>query len=112
MNLKVLRQTEASIAPQRGGPIYQVEWFAIARGPLVYAVRGLIGDEEKEEIFALPGNEPETLFKPVTVPEGINGKAYELRLPEKPPLLFLPFFESGGGVPGTWRLTWIQERIR
>lgn len=112
MNLKVVRQTEASNAPQRGGPIYQVEWFALTRGPLIYTVRGLIGGEEREEVFPIPVNEPETLFKPISAPEGVIAEAYELRLPDKPPLLFIPFFEAGGGVSGTWRLTWIQEKIQ
>lgn len=112
MVLKVIRQVEVSMAPQRGGPIYQVHWFALTRGPLIYCVDGLIGGIEREEIFSLPANDPETLFTSVAALKGIKGEAYELKIPDKPPLIFIPFLESGEGVSGTWRLTWIQEKIR
>jgi DUF1680 family protein len=112
MEVKVVRQKEASIAPQRGGPIYQIEWFAVTRGPLVYAVKGLIGGNEREENYPLPVDNPESLFIHTAAPEGIQGQAYELRLANKKPLLFLPYFEAGGRKSGTWRLTWVQEIIR
>jgi hypothetical protein len=112
MKLNVIRQTEVSMAPQRGGSIYQVHWFALTRGPLIYCINGLIGSAEREEIFPLPANDPETLFTSVTAPKGVKGEAYELKIPEKPPLVFIPFLESGEGISGTWRLTWIQEKIR
>lgn len=112
MTLKVIRQIEVSMAPQRGGPIYQVQWFALARGPLIYCVNGLIGGMEREEIFTLPEHDPETLFTSIPAPKTVKGEAYELRIPDKPSLIFIPFIESGEGVSGTWRLTWVQEKIR
>jgi len=112
MEVRIVRQEEVSITPQRGDPIYQVQWFAVTRGALVYAVKGLIGGNEREEIYPLPVDDPEHLFTSVASPEGIQGQAYELRLADKKPLLFLPYFEAGGRMSGTWRLTWVQEIIR
>ncbi|MFZ2286312.1 MAG: beta-L-arabinofuranosidase domain-containing protein [Bacteroidales bacterium] len=112
LELKIVRQAEVSNAPQRGGSIYQLQWFALTRGPLSYAVSGLLGGEEREEVFLLTENDPEELFIPVIPPEGLTGPAYELRLPDKPTLLFLPFFEASERKSGTWRLTWVQETIR
>ena len=112
MEPTVVRQQEGSIAPQRGGPIYQVQWFALTRGPLVYAVSGLFEGGEREEIYALTGSNPERSFFPVSSPEGVTGQAYELRIPGKPTLLYLPFYEAGRRTSGAWRLTWVQEKIQ
>lgn len=111
IELKVSRKLEYVNAPQGGKAIYQVEWFFLARGPLVYACKGLINGQDREKTFLLPEKGQEAYFIPVVVPSGFHGPAYELKLPGQNPLLFLPYYEAGGKEPGAWRLTWIQRKI-
>ncbi|MEX0986098.1 MAG: beta-L-arabinofuranosidase domain-containing protein [Bacteroidales bacterium] len=110
-DLRLSHKIEKADKPQGGGDIYSVQWFALARGPLVYATNGLINGENREMVFNLPEENPVSLFKPVGSPGDFHGPAYELQLPGKEPLLFLPYFEAGGRTSGTWRLTWIQRAI-
>lgn len=111
VELKVSRKLEFTNAPQGGKAIHQVEWFSLAKGPLVYAVKGLINGQDREKTYVLPEMDTEASFVPVAVPSGFHGPAYELKLPGQVPLLFLPYYEAGGKVSGAWRLTWIQRKI-
>ncbi len=106
--LKILEKTEDAIVPQGTADIYKVNWFALSKGPLVYAVNGLIDGTDRERVFRFSPRDADTLFKQVEAPTGILGTAYQLDLPGRTPLLFLPYYEAGGRKAGTWRLTWVQ----
>jgi len=94
--------------PHRGVNIYSIDWLALSRGPLVYATHGLIFGAEREEKLPLPKLNPESAFTPCENPAGFNGPAYQLKVPGKEPVVFLPYYEAGGRSVGTWRLTWVQ----
>lgn len=111
MELRTTEHPEFVTAPQSRKDIYRVRWFALSRGPLVYAANGLIDETDREGVFPMSGQDPEQLFEPVEAPEGTRGPAYELDVRDRDPLLFLPYYEAGGRSDGTWRLTWIQESI-
>jgi DUF1680 family protein len=103
---------EFARARQRHLDYYRVRWFAMSRGPLVYATGGLIGGAERETVYPLPERNPESAFVPVKTGAGSDAQAYRLTVSGKPALLFLPYFEAGGRQDGAWRLTWIQESIK
>lgn len=108
MQLKLAEASEHAIKPQGTEDIYRVNWVALVRGPLVYATHGLINGEDREKNFKLSAKNDVNLFKPVKY-KALTG--YELKMPGQKPLLFLPYYEAGGRTPGTWRLTWIQNKI-
>ncbi len=91
--------------------MYNVTWFALTRGPLVYAANGLIGGKDRERAFQLNEEAIQRSFIPGKTPEGFNGPAFEFMTPDRESLLFLPYFEADGRNSGTWRLTWIQNAI-
>lgn len=110
--LTVIHKVENSNTPRTGfDPISRIQWFSLQNGPLVYSVNGLIGGKDREGTFPIPQNKPETCFVRVTGQEGIQGQAYELRIPDHKPMLFLPYFEAARRTTNTWRLTWIQKRV-
>jgi DUF1680 family protein len=109
MDLKLSQAREDALVPQgKGEDIYSVNWFALSRGPLVYAANGLIDDKDRERTFALPTNLSE-VFKPVGNPYG-SQPAYEMTSGNEK-LLFVPYYEAGGAKLNNWRLTWIQTKI-
>ena len=111
-DLKVMHKAEDSNRPRSDSPpISRMHWFSLSRGPLVYSVDGLIGGKDREGTFLLPEDKPESSFVQVSGPGGTKGQAFELRLPNQKPLLFIPYFEAGRRMPGNWRLTWIQNKI-
>ena len=110
-DLKIHQKIEQATVPQGNSDIYKVDWFALTRGPLVYATNGLINGEDRERVFQLSPQNPETLFKQVASLQGMKGQAYALKIPGKEPLLFVPLYEAGGRSAGTWRLTWVQYNI-
>lgn len=112
LKLNIVRKLEKSDKPQGGEDIYKVEWFALTRGPIVYAASGLFNGENREKVYALPKRNPANYFFPVKTPEYFHGPAYSLKIPGKDQVLFLPYFESGGRNEFSWRLTWIQDSIR
>jgi len=109
--LKIKEQSEFAIAPQGTADIYRVKWLALTRGPLVYATNGLINGEDREKNFHLPIKDADRLFTPVNNVAGMTGLGYELKTSGNKPLVFLPYYEAGKRIPGTWRLTWIQNEI-
>ncbi len=111
IELKLVEQSEFAIVPQGTADIYRVNWLALTRGPLVYATNGLINSEDREKTFHLSAKTATNLFKPANSASGFDGQGYELKVDGVKPLLFLPFYEAGGRVAGTWRLTWIQNKI-
>lgn len=111
IELKLVEQSEFAIVPQGTADIYRINWIALSRGPLIYATNGLINGEDREKAFHLDSKNAMKLMKPVNSINGFAGQPYELTAPDVKPLIFLPFYEAGGRTTGTWRLTWIQNKI-
>jgi DUF1680 family protein len=109
--IRLSYRLESADAPQSNVNIYRIRWFAMSRGPLVYATDGLIDGKEREMVYPLRAENPERLFIPEDTKEENAGRAFYLELPGKPLMLFRPYFEAGGRHDGAWRLTWIQESI-
>lgn len=107
--LKIVNKSENADAPQSGKSIYSVDWFAITQGPIVYAVDGLISGTEREEVISLPESHPESAFS--IIPNGSQGNTLELKIPNKNPLLLVPFYRAGERKAGTWHFTWLQKKI-
>src|SRR5690606_10528283 len=110
MTLAIHHRTEKADSPQGGPDLFRVRWFALTRGPLVFAANGLI-DGNREKIIELPEQHPETRFTTVEVPEGFRGPAWQLKRTGGEPILFLPYYQAGGRSAGTWRLTWLPNAI-
>jgi DUF1680 family protein len=111
-DLKFLHKNEDSNTPRAGSvPIFRMNWYSINRGPLVYSTNGLIGGQERDRMKTLPEYKPETYFVPVPGPAGIKGQAFELKIPNCQSQLFVPYFEAGNRISGSWRLTWLQNNI-
>ena len=110
-DLKIIFKSEIASAPQGGKNLYSVDWFALTQGPLVYALDNLIFDTEREEVISIPKTNPESAFKKVAAPNGSHGNAFEFSIPNKKPLVFVPYYEAGERKEGSWRLTWIQYKI-
>ncbi len=105
MPLQVAQQQEFAIMPQGKDDLYRVNWFALARGPLVYASDGLIEGRDREMNFKMNIDQIALYVKP----DGAT--TYLFSPPGGKPLVFRPFYEAGGREPGTWRLTWMQYGI-
>lgn len=112
MKLRISYNLEHALKPQGGADIYEITWFALSRGPLNFAANGLIGGENREKVFPLPDKDPLSVFKEIYTPEGFMGPAFDLEIPGRESLLFLPYYVAGGREEGTWRLTWIQKNIK
>jgi len=106
--IRIKNHYSSEQAAHRGTEIYRIDWLAFTRGPLVYATNGLIYDKEREERFSIPRSMADSILTECQAPAGYHGPAYQLNLPDKEPVLFLPYYEAGGRQNGTWRLTWIQ----
>jgi len=109
--LKIIYRSEVADAPQGGKSMYNVDWFTLTQGPLVYATDGLIFGTEREEVISLPETNPESVFTKVASTYGSPENVFELRIPDKKPILFKPFYSAGERKEGTWRLTWVQKKI-
>ena len=110
--MKFHQKSESAKIPQGKEDIYRINWFALSQGPLVYSSNGLIGGENREMVYSVSSKQLSDLFKPVQVPIGMKGTAYQLALSNQPALLFVPYYEAGGRQAGTWRLTWIQNNFK
>jgi DUF1680 family protein len=111
-DLKIHQKSESATVPQGKADIYRINWFALSRGPLVYSSNGLIGGGNREMVYSVTSKEIPEIVKPVAVPVGMKGTAYQLNIANQPPLVFVPYYEAGGRQAGTWRLTWIQNSIK
>ena len=104
------RSVQESTGPDRA-PIEQevmrADYLAISRGPLVYAT-GLIDGFKMSETIRLPAPDRTSVLDLLEAPQGFDGPAIRLRLAERAPLVFHPYYEAGGRTDGTWRLTWMQ----
>lgn len=111
MPLRVVQRAEYATMPQGTADLYRVQWFALARGPLVYATQGLIDGKDRERNINLPLSGITSRFTPVNTGRKEEAQAYQFTIPGAQPLLFLPFYEAGGRESGTWRLTWLQNAV-
>ncbi len=105
MKVRVVRQSQVGMQAQQ--EISRLDYFALLRGPLVYAT-GLIDGYKREETLPLPADRIETMIGPAPLPAGSDGPAVQLNLPGRKPIVFLPFYEAGGRADGNWRATWLQ----
>jgi DUF1680 family protein len=103
------RNVQESRGPA-GEPIRQevlrAEYVALSRGPLVYAT-GLIDGYRTEETIRLAESEIPVMLE---VQESANTAAPAVRLAPtgRPPIDFVPYYEAGGRVDGSWRVTWLR----
>jgi hypothetical protein len=116
MPLRIEEQPEYAVMPQGKDDLYRVNWFAFARGPLVYASDGLLEGRDREMNFKLGAGEIGKYAKVEGADTGVSadGKgAVTVRFapPVEKPVVFRPFYEAGGREAGTWRLTWMQYGI-
>lgn len=107
LHRQVSQNTQESLAPD-GSPVAQqvmrYDYVAVTRGPLVFAT-GLIDGFKTEETLRLPKTDVLEMAEP---PPGALGPAIRMKLGYRPDLLFQPYFEAGGRLDGSWRLTWMQ----
>lgn len=108
MELTIHHKLEKAEAPQGGTDLYDIDWFAITRGPLVYAADGLIGQKDRERVVDLPHENETSVFSEMNASGGLPCITYALN---DPGIRFLPYYLAGGRTSGTWHLTWIQNRI-
>ncbi|MBS1607124.1 MAG: glycoside hydrolase family 127 protein [Bacteroidetes bacterium] len=105
MPLRVEEQPEFAVMPQGKEDLYRVNWFALQRGPLVYASDGLVEGKDREMNFKVGAGQIGKFVKE----DGDN--KYVFSPPGEKPVVFRPFYEAGGREAGTWRLTWMQYGI-
>ncbi len=108
--LKVIYKSEIADAPQGGKSMYSVDWFALTEGPLVYAADGLLFGTEREEVIKIPDTNLESVFTAVEGGEN-KGKVYELKIPGRKSIPFVPYYRAGERKEGAWHLTWLQKGI-
>ncbi|HEY4206377.1 MAG TPA: beta-L-arabinofuranosidase domain-containing protein [Puia sp.] len=113
MPLRVEEHAEAAIMPQGKDDLYRVNWFAFARGPLVYASDGLLGGKDREEDFKVRPDDITSYVKTIDSRNAgsLGATIYRFSPPGEKPVVFQPFYEAGGREAGTWRLTWMQYAI-
>ncbi|WP_158880915.1 beta-L-arabinofuranosidase domain-containing protein [Rhodanobacter sp. L36] len=105
----VNRNVQESLAPDGSDVRQQVlrfDYAAVTCGPLVYAT-GLIDGFKIEETLRLPTKAQDTWLTMVPpLEDGVPRIALSPGYRE--PLIFTPYFGTGGRVDGAWRLTWLQ----
>ncbi|MDN3921328.1 glycoside hydrolase family 127 protein [Roseateles violae] len=107
---RIHQNVQESRAPD-GSPVRQLvlhhAYFALSRGPLVYA-SPLIDGFKTEETIRLP-DAPEALWlRELPAGAGEEGPTIELALGYRAPLHFQPYYRAGGRDDGAWRLTWLS----
>lgn len=110
MPFRVQQHPEIATMPQGKDDLYRVNWFALTRGPLVYASDGLIDGRDREMNFKIDAGEIEKYVK-ADAASGAGATTYRFSPPGEKPLVFQPFYIAGGREAGTWRLTWMQYGI-
>jgi DUF1680 family protein len=111
MDLHVVKRLEELDGPQNAGEIYHAGWFALTRGPLVYAVDGLIDGSQRELNFQrdLQGITANLVASPMSpVPDA---PAYSWKPDGQRELKFVPYYVAGGVKKGGWRITWLLGGI-
>lgn len=97
------RNVQESRAPD-GAPIEQevlhFEYLALSRGPLVYATGLIDGFKHEETLRIAPGPQENWLRA--------TGENLELQPEQRLPIMFTPYYRTGGRAHGAWRLTWMS----
>jgi uncharacterized protein len=110
IQLQVINKQEVAIAPQSTKEIYKVSWIALARGPLVYAAKGLINGKDRETNLGLSAENARKLVKPLASRID-TAPTYQLKVEGLKPIVFVPYYEADDKKVGNWRLTWLQNNI-
>ncbi|MGV8942419.1 MAG: glycoside hydrolase family 127 protein [Lysobacter sp.] len=107
---KLNQNIQESLAPD-GSPVRQevlrYEYLAITRGPLAYAT-GLIDGFKSAETVRLPSGDSADWLRTMPPSDAQQGPEIQLRLEQREPISFVPYYRAGGRSDGTWRLTWMQ----
>lgn len=108
MHRAVNRNVQESLAPDGSEVKQQVlrfEFAGITCGPLAYAT-GLIDGFKTEETVRLPDTPPHTWL--TRLPDSEHGLPRVALDPGyRAPLVFTPYFATGGRVDGAWRISWL-----
>ncbi|HRK22863.1 MAG TPA: glycoside hydrolase family 127 protein, partial [Fimbriimonadaceae bacterium] len=104
MPIKVHRAAHS--IDHHGQEIVRDDYFALTRGPIVYAA-GLLDGYKKAETLRAPHLNLESRFEDVEGSESALGPTIHLRLPDHSPIELKPYVEAGGRSQGTWRATWL-----
>ena len=91
--------------------VYRLDYFGITRGPLVYAT-GLIDGYKPEVTLKISQDEMKEMFSMTSTPDGYDGPAIQFDLPGREPIVYLPYYEAGGRVNGSWRMTWLPFVVK
>ncbi|MEP7187114.1 MAG: beta-L-arabinofuranosidase domain-containing protein [Rhodanobacter sp.] len=104
----VNRNVQESLAPDGNEVKQQVlrfEYVGVTCGPLAYAT-GLIDGFKTEETVRLPEAPVQAWL--TRLPDADDGlPRIALDPGYRPPLVFTPYFATGGRVDGAWRLSWL-----
>ncbi len=110
LHRQVLRNVQESRAPD-GSAVHQqvldLHYVGMTRGPLVYATE-LVDGFKTEETIRLPDGPQDDWLQVLPVADDGEGPGITLQLGYRPPLLFWPYYRTGGRVDGAWRLTWLS----
>lgn len=110
LHRQALRNVQESRAPDGADVRQQVldlHYVGLTRGPLVYATE-LIDGFKTEETVRLPDAPQDDWLQVLPLAEGEEGAGIAMRLDYRPPLLFWPYYRTGGREDGAWRLTWLS----
>jgi DUF1680 family protein len=104
-----LSSRHSDVCPLDGSPIQQevlhFEYLALSRGPLVYAT-GLIDGFKHEETLRLASEAQEQWLR--AIPSAEPGDDLQLQPEHRSPIVFTPYYRTGGRRHGAWRLTWMS----
>ena len=107
---RAYRNVQESRAPD-GSAVHQqvldLHYVGMTRGPLVYAT-DLVDGFKTEETIRLPDGPQDDWLQVLPVADDGEGPGITLQLGYRPPLLFWPYYRTGGRVDGAWRLTWLS----
>jgi hypothetical protein len=104
MEIKIHNQYQNYL--HRNIEVYRIDYLGITRGPLAYAT-GLIDGYKPEVTLKIPKEGFNEFFSMTKTPDGYKGPAIQFALPGREPIVYLPYYESGGRVNGSWHLTWL-----
>lgn len=110
LELRVVTRLEELEGPQNAGEIYHADWFALTRGPLVYAVDGLIDGQQREVNLAIRAKQIVSQLETLSSTPVAGAPAYLWKAGDRQ-LKFVPYYAAGGMKKGGWRLTWLLGSI-